>query len=270
VPQAHLDEVTLTIADFTDIKSPWTHGHSRLVSELADAAGGVAGLDASERRLLRQSGYVHDLGNVSVPQRVWMKAGLLNHPEREAVRLHPYHTERILSASRWLQPLGALAGLHHERLDGSGYPRRAGAASIPQAARVLAAAEVYQAMLEERSWRPAFSNAEAADKLVGQATAGELDRAAVMAVLEAGGQGRKRRGMAWPSALTDREVDVLRQLAAGNGNRQIASALHVTEATVHTHVISIYGKTGVHSRAGIVLFAIEHDLLFGGKDQPNG
>lgn len=270
VPQAHLDEVTLTIADFTDIKSPWTHGHSRRVGELAEAAGGAAGLGAFERRQLRQSGYVHDLGNVSVPQRVWMKAGPLNHPEREAVRLHPYHTERILSASRWLQPLGALAGLHHERLDGSGYPRRTGAASMPQLARVLAAAEVYQAMLEERSWRPAFSNAEAADKLIEQATAGELDRAAVMAVLEAGGQVRKRRGMAWPSALTDREVDVLRQLAVGRSNRAIASALHVSEATVHTHVISIYGKTGVHSRAGIVLFAIEHDLLSGGKDQPNG
>jgi HD-GYP domain-containing protein (c-di-GMP phosphodiesterase class II) len=270
VPHAHLDEVTMTIADFTDIKSPWTHGHSRLVGELAEAAGGAAGLGAVERQQLRQSGYVHDLGNVSVPQRVWTKAGPLNHPEREAVRLHPYHTERILSASRWLQPFGALAGLHHERLDGSGYPRGTGTASMPQAARVLAAAEVYQALLEDRSWRPAFSKAEAANKLLGGASAGELDRAAVAAVLEAGGQGRKRHRMAWPSALTDREVDVLRHLAAGRSNRAIASTLHVSEATVHTHVISIYGKTGVHSRASIVLFAIEHDLLSGGKDQPNG
>lgn len=270
VPQAHLDEVTLTIADFTDIKSPWTHGHSRRVGQLAEAAGASAGLGAQERRQLRQSGYIHDLGNVSVLQRVWIKAGPLNHPEREAVRLHPYHTERILSASRWLQPLGAVAGLHHERIDGSGYPRGAGPASLPHAARVLAAAEVYEALLEDRSWRPAFNEAEAAAKLVEQVTSGGLDRAAVLAVLEARGQGRKRHHVAWPSGLTDREVDVLRLLAAGRSNRAIASALHVSEATVHTHTITIYDKTGVHSRAGMALFAIEHDLLSGAKDQPNG
>jgi response regulator RpfG family c-di-GMP phosphodiesterase/DNA-binding CsgD family transcriptional regulator len=269
VLQAHLDEVTLTIADFTDIKSPFTLGHSRRVSQLAEAAGARLGLNAKDLESLRQSGYVHDLGNVSVPQRVWMKDGPLNRPEKEAVRLHAYHTERILSASRSLQPLGAVAGVHHERLDGSGYHRGISAASLPQTARVLAAAEVYEALLEDRSWRPAFNEAVAADKLVEQVTSGGLDRAAVLAVLEAGGHRPKRHRVAWPSGLTDREVDVLRQLAAAHSNRAIASALHVSEATVHTHTISIYDKTGVHSRAGIALFALEHDLLAGPKDQPN-
>ena len=270
VPQAHLDEVTLTFADFTDIKSPFTLGHSRRVSQLAEAAGACLGLPSKDLQLLRQSAHVHDLGNVSVPQRVWMKEGPLNRPEQETVRLHAYHTERILSASRSLQPIGAVAGLHHERLDGSGYHRGAGAASLPQSARVLATAEVYEALQEERSWRPALAADEAADRLAQLASSGALDRIAVRAVLEAGGQRPDPLRMTWPAGLTDREVEVLRLLAAGHSNRAIALALKVSDATVHTHTINIYGKTGVHSRGGVALYAIEHDLGPPTKNQPNG
>jgi response regulator RpfG family c-di-GMP phosphodiesterase/DNA-binding CsgD family transcriptional regulator len=270
VPRAHLDEVTLTIADFTDIKSPFTLGHSRRVSQLAEAAGSTMGLSATDLQLLRQSAHVHDLGNVSVPQRVWMKNGLLNRPEKEAVRLHTYQTERILSASRSLQPIGAVAGLHHERLDGSGYHRGAPAASLPQTARVLAAAEVFESLLEERSWRPALTRDQATDQLAQSASSGGLDRVAVRALLEASGEHIGRRRVAWPSGLTDREVEVLRLLASGRANRAIAKTLSVSQATVHTHTINIYSKTGVHSRGGIALYAVEHDLTPLTKDQPNG
>ena len=266
VPQAHLDEVTLTIADFTDVKSPFTLSHSRRVSQLAEAAGDRLGLNAKDLTSLRQSAYVHDLGNVSVPQRVWMKDGPLNRPEQEAVRLHAYHTERILSASRSLQPLGALAGGHHERLDGSGYHRGLRAASLPLPARILATAEVYQALREQRSWRPALPEKSAAGMLVEHADNGLLDRRAVDAILEVAGQQPARRRRAWPASLTEREVDVLRLLAAGRSNREIAHSLHVTEGTVHTHTINIYAKTDVHSRAGIALFAMEHDLIVAAND----
>ena len=261
VPQSHLEELTLAIADFSDIKSTFTLGHSRRVGDMAGAAATCLGLETGDRELVRLAGYVHDLGSVSVPQRVFTKDGRLNRPELEAVRLHTYHTERILSAARSLQPLGAVAGLHHERLDGTGYHRGAGAASQPQPARVLAAAEVYQSLLEERSWRPAFPLKKPAELLSEQAGSGALDRAAVMAVLEAAGERPGPRRVAWPADLTDREVGVLRLLAAGRSNRAIASSLSVSEATVHTHSVNIYAKTGVHSRAGIALFAIEHDLL---------
>jgi HD-GYP domain-containing protein (c-di-GMP phosphodiesterase class II) len=263
VPQTHLDEVTLTMADFADIKSPFTLGHSRRVSRLAEAAGASLGLIAADLDSLRQSGYVHDLGNVSVTQRVWMKDGPLNRPEHEAVRLHAYHTERILSASRSLRPLGALAGVHHERLDGSGYHRGLPAASLPLTARILAAAEVYQALGEERSWRPAFPAADAAGMLVEHASQGTLDRRAVDAILEVVGERPAGRRRAWPADLTEREVEVLRLVAAGRSNREIARSLHLSEGTVHTHTINIYAKTNVHSRAGIALFAVEHDLIAG-------
>ena len=261
VPQSHLEELTVAIADFADLKSTFTLGHSRRVGDLAEAAGACMGLESQDRQLVRLAGHVHDLGNVSVPQRVFTKEGRLNRPELEAVRLHTYHTERILSAARSLQPLGAVAGLHHERIDGSGYHRGAGASSQSRPARVLAAAEFYQSLLEERSWRPAFPAKKAADLLSEHATAGSLDRAAVMAVLEAAGERPAPRRVGWPADLTDREVDVLRLLAAGRSNRAIAQALSVSEATVHTHTVNIYAKTGLHTRAGVALFAVEHDLL---------
>ena len=270
VPQSHLEGLTLAIADFTDIKSPFTLGHSRRVGTLAEAAGSILGLPSRDISLLRMAGHVHDLGNVSLLQRVWLKAGKLNRPETEAVRLHAYHTERILSASRSLQPFGGLAGLHHERLDGSGYHRGATGAVQAQPTRILAVAEVYQSLLEVRRWRHAFAPNDAARFLTQQVTAGTLDRVAVRGVLEAAGQKAGPRQVSWPAGLTDREVEVLRLLAAGSSNRIIARRLSVSEATVRTHALNIYGKTGVHSRAGIGLFAVEHDLITVIKDQPNG
>jgi HD-GYP domain-containing protein (c-di-GMP phosphodiesterase class II) len=261
VPQSHLEELTQALADFADIKSIFTLGHSRRVGELAGTAAACLGLPSAEQQLTRMAGYVHDLGSVSVPQRVFTKNGPLNRPELEAVRLHTYHTERILSAARSLRPLGALAGFHHERMDGSGYHRGAGAAAQSDSARILAAAEVYQALVEERSWRPAFSGDAAARTLSEQGSRGKLDRGAVRAVLEAAGQPASPRQVKWPADLTDREVDVLRLMATGRSNRAIAKELSISEATAHTHTVNIYAKTGVHTRAGIALFAIEHDLL---------
>src|SRR5260370_1744605 len=130
------------------------------------------GLNTRDVSVLRLGGHVHDLGGVSVPQRVWSKAGNLDRPGRDAIRLHPYHTERILSASRALQPIGAQAGLHHERLDGSGYHRGVPAASQGEVARLLAVAEVFQSLLEARSWRPAVTPVDASKLLAGGVSTG--------------------------------------------------------------------------------------------------
>jgi DNA-binding NarL/FixJ family response regulator len=153
--------------------------------------------------------------------------------------------------------------MHHERLDGSGYHRALPAASIPLPARLLAAAEAYQSMVEERPWRPALTAPDAARELSRDAEEGRLDRHASEAVLEAAGRPRARRRhvRGWPAGLTDREVDVLRMLARGRSNKEIARELHVSVGTVHTHVINLYGKIEVNTRAGAALFALEHDLI---------
>jgi HD-GYP domain-containing protein (c-di-GMP phosphodiesterase class II)/DNA-binding CsgD family transcriptional regulator len=263
VGPSHLDKVSGALADFVDLTSPFTHGHSTRVSRLAETAALNAGLDADEAATVRRAALVHDLGMVSVPNRVWMKRGSLNPSEWERVRLHAYHSQRILSLAAPLRGSASVAGLHHERLDGSGYHRALPASAVPLGARLLAVAEIYSSMSEERAWRPALRPEEVTQQLRDDVAGRRLDARAVEAVLLAAGQPRApgRSGRGWPAGLTDREVDVLRAITRGLANKTIARELHVSEATVHTHVINLYGKIGVNTRAGATLFAFENDLI---------
>jgi DNA-binding CsgD family transcriptional regulator len=260
---SHLDEVSGALADFVDLASPFTRGHSTRVARLAEAAALSRGLDAGEAATVRRAAQVHDLGMLSVPNRVWTKRGQLNPAEWERVRQHAYHTQRILSLAAPLRDMAAIAGLHHERLDGSGYHRGLRANELPLTARLLATAEIYQSMREDRAWRPALAPAEATRQLRDEVGTRGLDARAVDAVLQAAGEPRApgRSPRAWPSGLTDREVDVLRAITRGLANKQVARELYISQATVHTHVINLYSKIGVNTRAGATLYALEHDLL---------
>jgi DNA-binding CsgD family transcriptional regulator len=147
-----------------------------------------------------------------------------------------------------------------ERLDGSGYPHGLSGAAISRPARVLGAADAYQAMREPRPHRPARPADEAAAELRREAKAGRLDAEAVEAVLGAAGH-RVARRRAGPAGLTAREVDVLRLLARGLSNKEIAEILVITPKTVGNHVEHIYSKIGASSRAAASLFAMRHGLL---------
>ena len=263
VTTSHIDAIASALGDFCDLKVPRMAGHSARVAALATDAAAAAGMTDEQRKTLGQAAYVHDLGCVSVPNRTWDKPTGLNRIEWEQVRQHTYHTERVLAVAEPLHEIAMIAGAHHERLDGSGYHRGVQTAAIPRAARLLAAVEAFQSMLEERPWRQQLSRAEASARLREATRAGQLDRQAVDAVLTAAGEVAKgpRAARTWPAGLTDREVDVLRLVARGRSNREIAHELHVSEATVHTHVINIYGKIAVKTRAGATLFAIENDLI---------
>jgi DNA-binding CsgD family transcriptional regulator len=263
VGASHLDGISAALADFVDLASPFTRGHSSRVARLAEGAAFNTGLDSEEAATLRRAAQVHDLGMLSVPNRVWIKRGPLNPAEWERVRLHPHHTQRILGLAAPLRAAASLAGLHHERLDGSGYHRGLRANALTPAARILAVAEAFESMREERAWRPALDAVEAARQLREEVAGRRLDARAVEAVLAAAGQPivTRRSAPAWPAALTDREVEVLRAITRGLANKDIARELHISQATVHTHVINIYGKIGVSTRAGATLFAFEHDLV---------
>jgi HD-GYP domain-containing protein (c-di-GMP phosphodiesterase class II) len=265
---ARLDAALEAIADFADLKSPYTMGHSRTVADLAAEAGRGCGLPGEELRTLRRAGLVHDLGRLGVSNAIWDKRGSLSAIERERVRLHPYLTERILSASPVLAPLGALAAQHHERLDGSGYPRELNAAALSRSARILAAADVYAAMCEPRPHRAARSPTDAADELRADARDGRLDGEAVDAVLAAAGHEATGRTVR-PAGLTQREVEILSLLARGLLNKEIARRLQITPKTVGNHVEHIYAKIGVSSRAAAGLFATEHGLLAVGQGVAN-
>lgn len=260
-----LEAALEAIADFADLKSPYTLGHSRAVADLAAEAGLSSGLPVMELRALRRAGLVHDVGRLGVSNTIWDKRAALTAVERERVRLHPYLTERILCASTALATLGALAAQHHERLDGSGYPRGLSANMLSAPSRILAAADAYRAMLEPRPHRAALSAGDAADELRAEARAGRLDGEAVNAVLHAAGHETTRRPPR-PAGLTAREVEILRLLARGLLNKEIARGLQITPKTVGNHIEHIYAKIGVSSRAAAALFATEHGLLALGDD----
>jgi HD-GYP domain-containing protein (c-di-GMP phosphodiesterase class II) len=258
-----IDQALAAIGDFGDLASPYLVGHSAGVAELAAAAADRCGFDRADVVAIRRGGHVHDVGRVAVPVRIWQKAAPLTPDEWERVRLHAYHSERILTRSPFMAALAPVATAHHERLDGSGYHRGTVAAALTPAARLLAAADAYHAMTEPRPHRAALSPGEAAETVGHEARAGHLDAGAVAAVLEAAGQPVPR--MKRPAGLTEREVEVVGLLARGLQTKQVALALGISVKTADRHVQNAYGKMGVSTRAAATLFAMQHGLTAWGE-----
>jgi HD-GYP domain-containing protein (c-di-GMP phosphodiesterase class II) len=253
-----LDSALEAMGDFADLKSPYTIGHSRRVADLAFEAATTLGL--ADAVTVRRAGLVHDLGRLGVPNSIWDKPGPLTVSETERVRLHPYLSERMLAFSPGLRRLGEVAVQHHERLDGSGYPRGLAGSAISPAGRVLAAADSYATMVELRPHRDPLTPEQAAAKLRDEVRAGRIDADSAEAVLGAAGHASKRR-RELPAGLTAREVEVLRLLARGMTNREIAEALVISRRTAGSHVEHIYTKTGATNRATAGLFAMTHGLM---------
>ena len=254
-----LEAVAEAFADMTDLKTPFTLGHSSGVAALATGAAERLGLADPDQ--IRLAALLHDLGRTAVTIGIWEKSGRLTTTDWEQVRLHPYHTERILLRSTALAPFARTAAMHHERQDGTGYHRGATAAEIPAAARVVAVADAYQAMTQRRPHRAALSSEEAAGAVLAMVADGVFDPECVHAVLETAGSSRVTARRVWPSGLTDREVEVLRLVAGGSSNRQVATALVISARTAEHHVQHIYGKIGVSTRAAAAMFAMQHGLL---------
>jgi HD-GYP domain-containing protein (c-di-GMP phosphodiesterase class II) len=255
-----LDRALEAIANFVDLKSPFTLGHSVAVARLAEEAGRRLRLPSDQMLMLRRAGFVHGFGRLGVSNAIWDRAGPLSGGEWERVRLYPYLTERMLRQSAALAALGDVAVQVRERLDGSGYPRGLAGGAVSVLARVLGAADVYTSMREPRPHRPARSAEEAVTEMRAEVRAGRLDGAAVDAVLEAAGHRlpRRREGLA---GLTAREVEVLVLLARGLSNKQIAERLVITPKTAGNHIEHIYAKIDASSRAAAALFAVQHGLL---------
>lgn len=258
--EAEFDDVACKVANFIDIRSPYTLGHSAGVASLAQGAARELRLSSAEALALRQAGLLHDLGRAGVPVSAWNKKTPLATEDWERMKRHPSLTELVLARSSSLGHLGTLAGLHHERLDGSGY-RGMSAASLSVAARILAVADAYRTKLEPRPHREALSPERAADHLRREADQGKLDPECVQAVLAAGGLTPQRRKRELPAGLSEREAEVLRLAVRGMSNRQIADALFLSPKTVGHHLESIYSKIDVSTRAGAAVFAVQHGLV---------
>jgi HD-GYP domain-containing protein (c-di-GMP phosphodiesterase class II) len=256
---AELDAALAALGDFADLKSPWFSGHSGRVAGLAAAAATELQLPKPEVVRLRRAALVHALGRAGVPNTIWDKPKALTIGERERMQLYTYYTDRILRRGS-LADLADLASASHERTDGSGYPRGLSGAALPRSARVLAAADVYDALRSPRPHRPALPAEDAVDLMREQVRAGRLDGDAVDAVLSVAGHAPPKRPTA-PADLTAREVEVLKLIAIGHTTAQVAQALGISAKTTDHHIQHIYAKIGASNRSVATLFAMRHGLL---------
>ena len=161
-PLAHqeIDRLCEAFADVVDAKSPFTYRHSLGVAEVAYHIARTLGLPQSRWQLVRRSALLHDLGKLSIPNSILDKAGDLSGEERAYLRQHAQLTRQILSRIRPFREIANIAGAHHEKLDGSGYPDHLTASDLPIEARILAVADMYRALTEHRPYRLGLSHAQ--------------------------------------------------------------------------------------------------------------
>lgn len=220
--------VTLSEADFrglahlfwqiVDFRSPFTATHTSGVTAVAGFLAPLAGVTGAAGRMVAISAGLHDLGKLAVPSETLEKERALTREEVVRLRSHPLHGWRLLENIAGLEEINKWANFHHERLDGLGYPFRLPAAQIPLESRIVAVADVFTALTEERPYRRGMSGREAAAILGNMADGGALDHDIVALMA-------RNRG----------EATVIRRLAQeGASGRYLAFREHVSD-TVPRH-----------------------------------
>jgi putative two-component system response regulator len=163
------------LARALEAKSRYTQGHTERVTAHALALAEQAGLAAAERETLRRGAALHDVGKISIPDAILDKPGALSAEEYELVKLHPVQGVRIVEPLRSIRDVIPLVRWHHERLDGHGYPDGLFGGAIPLAVRVLSVADVYDALVSARPYRPPLPRDECLRLLNESADGGGLD-----------------------------------------------------------------------------------------------
>ena len=150
-----LDAVVGTISKMVELRDPYTTGHERRVGDLASSIGASLGFDDERLDGLRIGGYLHDVGKIAMPSSILSKPGRLSDVERALIRAHAEIGFEILSGIEFPWPIAEMARQHHERIDGSGYPRGLRGEDTLLEARILAVADTVEAMTSHRPYRPA-------------------------------------------------------------------------------------------------------------------
>jgi len=161
VDEDYLDDIAAAFGEVIDAKSPYTAGHSVRVGDYADRVGAVLGMDEASRRKLRRAAMLHDVGKLGVSSAILEKPGKLDADEWHVMQNHTVHTAAILGRISVLGDMAMIAGAHHERLDGAGYPLRLDARSISRETRIITVCDFYDALTADRPYRAALSRAEA-------------------------------------------------------------------------------------------------------------
>ena len=199
---ARLDRIAEAFARVVDAKSPFTARHSERVADIAVGIGRRLGFHPDTLRDLRRAGLLHDVGKLAVDNLILDKPGRLTEEGLAVVRRHPVHSRKILELAPCFAPIAALAANHHERLDGRGYPRGLGAADLDPPMRVLAVADVFEALTASRPYRQALP-VEAALEIIARDVPHSLDPCAFAALrdLAAGSPPTARRAPAAPERV---------------------------------------------------------------------
>lgn len=156
VDDDYLDDIAAAFAQVIDSKSPYTSGHSDRVTLFSDVVAEELGLQADQRRWLKRAALLHDIGKLGVSNTILDKPGKLDPEEWEAMKMHAAHTETILSRIAAFKDLAAVAGAHHERLDGKGYPHGLAGDQIALETRIITTGDIFDALTAERPYRAAM------------------------------------------------------------------------------------------------------------------
>jgi HD-GYP domain-containing protein (c-di-GMP phosphodiesterase class II) len=161
IDEDYLDDIAAAFAQVVDSKSPYTSGHSERVTLFTDMIAEQLEFSAEQRRWLKRAALLHDIGKLGVSNAILDKPGKLDDAEWEIMRMHSAHSEAILSRIGAFSELAPIAGAHHERLDGKGYPRGLSGDQICLETRIITTADIFDALTAERPYRAAMPIARA-------------------------------------------------------------------------------------------------------------
>jgi len=170
-----LDGLTKLFSRGIDFRSPFTVTHSSGVAATAEIMSRRADFSPKELSLIRAAGHLHDLGKLAIPTDILNKPGKLSGSEWHTMRTHTYFGFRLLEKIPALETVNKWASLHHERMDGSGYPFHLRGEELPLGSRIMAVADVFAALTEDRPYRPGMSPSQAFETIAGMARSGGLD-----------------------------------------------------------------------------------------------
>ena len=198
-----LVEFSKLLCRLIDFKSEFTATHSSGVAAVAVELAGVTGFSRNERRLIEIAGYLHDLGKLAIPSEILEKRGRLTDSERFIMRSHVYHTYQTLEPFEMLRPVNQWGSLHQERINGTGYPFGLGGDDLPLGARIMAVADVFTALTEDRPYRKGMDTESTMAVLQSMSDRDELDATLVARVFRQYDRFNTIRESAQQQAITE-------------------------------------------------------------------
>ncbi|MBV7562718.1 HD domain-containing phosphohydrolase [Pseudomonas sp. sia0905] len=248
------------VGDVIDLKLPWLAGHSRQVAHIAIEAARLMGISEAKLTEIGKAALIHGLGRAAVSNHIWNSPGPLPYGAAERLHLVPYWTQKACKPIAELAGCGEIAAHAYERLDGSGYYRGLSGDALSAEHRILATANAWIALQNDRPWRPAHSRDDAQKILRQEASRGAFDNQVCETVIAAA-NGQQRVAQPRSSLLTTRECDVLSEISRGASNKEVARTLSISPSTVRTHMESIFRKLECSTRAAATLKGLTLGLI---------